>query len=259
VLTGVIVIILGLCVGSFLNVCIYRLPLGKSIRVPVRSFCPRCSHVIPWYDNIPFFSFFFLRGRCRFCGGKISFVYPIVELLTAGIFFAVYKKYGLSFNSLAYILLCCGLVVSSFVDLKHRIIPDEISVGGIIVGFLFNAGFVFSSHRPYDFYPLINSLLGIIIGGAIIYISGVIGNYIFKKESMGGGDVKLLAMVGAFLGYKKALFTFFAAPFFGTVVGIYVLIKKKDHIIPYGPFLSLAAFISLFWYEPIMKWIFPIS
>ncbi|MDD4910568.1 MAG: prepilin peptidase [Candidatus Omnitrophica bacterium] len=239
-----IVLILGLCVGSFLNVCIYRLPLGKPVNKPPRSFCPRCDHVISWYDNIPIVSFLILRAKCRSCGGRISFVYPFVELLTAGAFFSLYSRFGLGFESVSYAVLSCGLIVATFVDLKHRIIPDEVSIGGIIAGFVFN-------HN-------IDSLLGILIGGGVIYLTGLLGDFIFKKETMGGGDVKLLAMIGAFLGYKKALFTFFAAPFFGTAVGVYILLKKKDHTIPYGPFLSLAALVSIFWYEPIMRLIFPV-
>jgi len=259
--------ILGSIVGSFLNVCIYRMPLAQSIIRP-RSFCSHCKKTILWYDNIPLLSYLVLNARCRFCKGKIPFRYFIVELLTAIIFLIFYNLYGLSFSFFFYIIFICGLIVATFVDIQHRIIPDEISVGGIIVGFLLSAiNGIHLQPTTYKLQPVLNSLLGIILGGGIIYLTGVIFDLVYFKllkkppiqgetESMGGGDVKLLAMIGAFLGWQKALLTFFLAPFFGVVIGIVNLLVKKDHTIPYGPFLSLAALSALFWADKIFHFLF---
>ncbi|MBU1905722.1 MAG: A24 family peptidase [Candidatus Omnitrophica bacterium] len=160
------------------------------------------------------------------------------------------------------------MLIATFIDIQHRIIPDEISVGGMVMGFILSTTRGFSlSPFTFNVKPLINSLLGILIGGGIIYLTGVLFDLVYFKllkkppiqgetESMGGGDIKLLAMIGSFLGWKMALMTFFLAPFFGAIIGIVNLIAKKDHTIPYGPFLSLAALISLFWYEAIIRLIF---
>ncbi len=262
------IFILGSLIGSFLNVCIYRLPREESVVRPA-SHCPRCKKNIPWYDNIPFLSYVILGGRCRFCKGKISFRYFLVELITALSFVVILFYFGLSYNFVVYATFVCGLIVATFVDIDHRIIPDEISLGGIV------AGFVFSSLRGlqlepfiYNYRHLVDSFLGIIIGGGTIYLTGIIFDFVYFKllkrppiegetESMGGGDVKLLAMIGAFLGWKKALLTFFLAPFFGAVIGIFNLVFKKSHTIPYGPFLSLGAVLSLFWSDKIFALLFP--
>jgi len=263
----IIVFIFGSIVGSFLNVCIHRMPLGESIVWP-RSHCPKCKKRIPGYDNIPFISYILLKGRCRFCKEKISLRYLIVELLTALLFLAFYNRFGLTFDFFFYIFFGCSLIVATFVDIKHRIIPDEISIGGMILGFILSS-IKGLNLRPfnYNFQPMLNSFLGIIIGGGIIYLTGIIFDLIYFKlmkkppiqgetESMGGGDVKLLAMIGAFLGWQKALLTFFLAPFFGAIIGIVNLIIKKDHTIPYGPFLSLAAIMSIYWADRIIYLIF---
>jgi len=259
----IIVFIFGSIVGSFLNVCIHRMPLEQSVVVP-RSFCPHCKKTIPWHDNIPLLSYIILRAKCRFCGKRISLRYFIVELLTALVFLLLFNVHGISFNFFFYVVLSTGLIVATFVDIQYRIIPDEISVGGVIVGFILSAlkGF---SLRPvaWDLRPVFNSFLGIIAGGGILYLTGFIFDLVYFKmlkkppiqgetESMGGGDIKLLAMIGAFLGWKKAILIFFLAPFFGAVVGIINLCVKKDHTIPYGPFLSLAAFVSIFWADKII-------
>ena len=264
----ILVFIFGSVVGSFLNVCIHRMPLGESVVWP-HSHCPKCKKKIPTYDNIPFLSYIALKGRCRFCKESISLRYPLVELLTALMFLVVFNRYGLSYDFFIFILFVCGLIIATFVDIQHRIIPDEISVGGIIFGFILTAikGF---NLRPvsYDTRPLFDSLLGIIVGGGIIYLTGKLFDLVWFKilkrppiqgetESMGGGDVKLLAMIGAFLGWQKVIFVFFLAPFFGVVVGTINLLAKKDHTIPYGPFLSFAAIFSIFWMDKIIRLIFP--
>jgi leader peptidase (prepilin peptidase)/N-methyltransferase len=260
----ILVFIFGSLVGSFLNVCIHRLPLGESVVSP-RSYCPKCKKSIPWYDNIPFLSYLILGGRCRYCKEKIPFGYFIVELLTAVIFLIFYNRYGLTLNFLFYVIFTCGLIVATFVDIKHRIIPDEISVGGIVAGLLLNGmrGLRFKPFS-YDWLPLVNSFLGIIIGAGIIWLTGFLFDLVYFKllkkppiqgetESMGGGDVKLMAMIGAFLGWQQGLLTFFLAPVFGAVVGVINLVTTRDHTIPYGPFLSLAAFISVLWFNQIIS------
>jgi leader peptidase (prepilin peptidase)/N-methyltransferase len=263
----ILAFIFGSVVGSFLNVCIYRMPLGKSVVWP-HSHCPKCEKKIPWYDNLPFISYLFLKGRCRFCKERISLVYLVVELLTALAFVVLYNLYGLKYEFFIYALFVCSLIIASFVDIKHRIIPDEVSIGGMIIGFLLSAikGFNLGPFS-YNIKPMLDSFLGIIIGGGIIYLTGFLFDLVYFKllkkppiqgetESMGGGDVKLLAMIGAFLGWRAALLTFFIAPLFGAVIGIINLIVKKEHLIPYGPFLSLAALVSLFWADKIIRLIF---
>lgn len=260
----IIAFIFGSIVGSFLNVCIARMPLGESVVWP-SSHCPHCKKRIPAYDNIPFISYILLRGRCRFCKQRISLRYPLIELITAIMFVVLFSRYGLSFDFFFYMVLVCGLIVASFVDIKHRIIPDEVSIGGMVVGFILSA-IKGLNLKPmhFDLKPMVNSFLGIIIGGSIIYLTGLVFDMVYfrllkkppiqgETESMGGGDVKLLAMIGAFLGWQKALLTFFIAPFFGAFIGLINLLIKKDHTIPYGPFLALAAIISLFWADKIIS------
>jgi leader peptidase (prepilin peptidase)/N-methyltransferase len=271
----ILAFIFGSIVGSFLNVCIYRMPLGKSVVWP-GSHCPNCEKRIPWYDNIPFLSYILLKGKCRFCKEKISPRYLIVELLTAIIFVIFFNYYGISYDFFFYLVFVCSLIIATFVDIKHRIIPDEVSIGGMIVGFILSIVKNFNQPRAYHFDfnhpiisifynppPALDSFLGILLGGGIIYYIGVVFDLVYFKllkkppiqgetSSMGGGDVKLLAMIGAFLGWKGAIVTFFLAPFSGLIIGVINLIIKKDHTIPYGPFLSLAAILSIFWADKII-------
>jgi leader peptidase (prepilin peptidase)/N-methyltransferase len=264
---GLFIFVFGAVVGSFLNVCIYRMPLGESIVWP-GSHCTKCKKSIPWYDNIPFLSYIALRGKCRFCKQAISPRYFVVEFLTAGTFLTLYNLYGLSYQALMYTVFICGLIVSTFVDFQHRIIPDEISIGGLIVGLLFSFFKPYVLHVRYDFLPIYDSLLGVVLGGGIIYLTGFLFDLVYFKmlkkgpvdgetSSMGGGDVKLLAMIGAFLGWKAAILTFFLAPFFGAMLGIANLIMKKEHTIPYGPFLSMAAVLCMFWTDKIIFFVMP--
>jgi leader peptidase (prepilin peptidase)/N-methyltransferase len=178
-------------------------------------------------------------------------------------------RYGLSYDFFFYVVLSCALIIATFIDIPHRIIPDEISIGGIIVGFILSSiRGVNISPFTFSFKPMLHSLLGIIVGGGIIFLTGWLFDLVYFKllkkpavggetESMGGGDVKLLAMIGAFLGWQRTLMAFFLAPFFGSLIGIYMLVTKKDHTIPYGPFLSLAAFISIFWADKIIRFLIP--
>ena len=248
------IFVLGLTVGSFLNVCIYRLPREKSIIKP-RSHCPNCNKLIRWFDNIPLLSFIALSGKCRYCKAKISFQYFIVELLTGLLFLLFYNNFGFTFFSLIYIIFVCGLIIATFVDFNFRIIPDEINMGGIILGLIVSFIYPYLHNSSSHLIGLYRSFLGIVIGGGIIWITGIIGDFIFKKETMGGGDVKLLAMIGAFLGWKLAVLTFFISPIFGAVVGIIIKLKTKSSLIAYGPYLSLSSIIALFWGGNILRWL----
>ena len=259
-LVDLFVFFAGMIVGSFLNVCIVRMPLEKSVVRP-RSHCVHCKRMIPWYDNIPVLSYCLLGGKCRFCKAKISFRYVLVEIITGLAFWGLYRYYGLTPFFAAYTIMTCGFIVATFVDFAHRIIPDEISVGGMFVGLIMSL-FIPQLHGidpsryphvlPY-LYSLGWSLFGVLIGGGSIYLMGLLGDVIFKKESMGGGDVKLMAMVGAFMGWKLALLTFFLAPFFGAFYGIVEKIRTKDSTIAYGPFLVLGALLSLFYGDQIIE------
>ena len=259
-IVGVLIFIFGLIIGSFLNVCIVRMPLEKSVVRP-RSHCVNCKSMIPWYDNIPLISYILLGGKCRFCKNKISPRYFLVELLTGLAFLGFYAYYGLSPVLFPYLVMLSGFIVATFVDFEHRIIPDEISVGGMCVGIVLSL-FIPELHvvgaksglMPHAI-SLGKSLLGVLVGGGSIYAMGLLGDLIFKKESMGGGDVKLMAMVGAFLGWKLALLSFFVAPFFGAVYGIVEKIRTKDSAIAYGPFLVSGTLVSMFYGEEIIAWI----
>ena len=253
-LIRILIFILGSIVGSFLNVCIVRMPQEKSIVFP-GSHCVHCKKSILWYDNIPLISYFLLMGKCRYCHKKISIRYWIVELVTAVSFVFFYGFFGWNWVLIPYLVFHCGLLIATFVDLEHRIIPDEISVGGMILGLIFSF-FIPQLHNTSSHLLAMGwSLLGVLIGGGSIYAMGMLGDFLFKKESMGGGDVKLLAMVGSFLGWQMAVLTFFVAPFFGAVFGIIVKLRTKESMIPYGPFLALGALISLFWGEGLIRWI----
>lgn len=258
VIEKILIFILGLAVGSFLNVCIYRMPRSESIIKP-RSHCPACKKPIVWYDNIPVLSFLILRARCRFCKAKISWQYPIVELLTAWTFLLFFDYFGWGWELLVYLMLVSGLIIATFTDIGHRIIPDEISLGGIAAGLLFSFLLPSLQNTAGHWRSLFYSLVGVLVGGGIIFIMGVIGDWIFKKESIGGGDVKLLAAIGAFIGWQKVLMAFFIAPLFGTIVGVIVKIRTKESVIPYGPFLALGTLISIFWFRQIMGMVFGYS
>jgi len=237
---GVLSFVLGAVVGSFLNVCIWRIPEGQSIVTPA-SHCPRCGSPVRFYDNIPLVSWLVLRGRCRDCGGPISPRYPLVELLTALLSLAVFQLYGPRLEYVAAFLFAAALVVITFIDLDHQIIPDVISLPGIPVFFLL-AVFVMG-------VPFWESLFGILIGGGFLYLIAVGYELLTKREGMGGGDIKLLAMIGAFLGWKSLFFVVFMSSILGALVGVVLIaLKGKDmkYAVPFGPFLSIAAVLYLF-------------
>lgn len=247
-LNYILIFILGLIVGSFCNVCIYRIPKNESIIYPA-SHCPKCRTTIKPVDNIPLLSYILLKGRCRNCGSKISIQYPVVELLTGMIYLIIYLIYGLSIQSLIYIILSSALIIIAFIDLNEQIVPDVISLPGIGVGL------ILSFFVPY--LSFINSALGVVVGGGIILIIALVGSMIFKKEAMGGGDVKLAAMIGAFLGWRYTIISLFLGFFLGALAGIFLIlskIKSKEDMVPFGPFIALGSLITLLWGEKIIAW-----
>ncbi|MCG2712842.1 MAG: A24 family peptidase [Candidatus Omnitrophica bacterium] len=227
-----------------------------SIDEPKRSFCPNCRKQVLWYDNIPLISYLMLTGRCRFCHKPIVFRYFFVEFLTAALLVILYGKFGLTAHFFVYSLLSCALVAATFIDFDFQIIPDEITLGGLAAGIVSSIIFPQLHNTPLRMQALIYSILGMLAGGGSIYLIGRFGEIIFKKESMGGGDVKFMAMIGSILGWKLALLIFFLAPFFGAVVGIIARITKGAEVIPYGPYLSLAAFLVILWGNSILKYLF---
>ncbi|NQT95529.1 MAG: prepilin peptidase [Candidatus Omnitrophica bacterium] len=255
-------IVIGLCVGSFLNVCIYRLPKEKSIVRP-RSFCPSCKRQLAWYDNIPILSFLLLGGKCRSCKAKISFRYIIVEMLTASIFVLLTSSFGLSALTIVYTVFAALLIVATFIDFELQIIPDEITYGGMILGLILSFAFPDLHKAISRPQALLSSFIGLIVGGAIIYAIAWIGTIIFKKklerigeeQAMGGGDVKFLAMIGAFIGFKGVLLAFIIASLFGSIIGIIEKIRAKADIIPFGPYLALGAVIAVVWGERIFSFL----
>ncbi|MFH1411581.1 MAG: prepilin peptidase [Candidatus Omnitrophota bacterium] len=248
-----VVFIFGAIIGSFLNVCIYRMPLQRSVVLP-RSFCPFCEKTIRWYDNIPLLSYVVLMGKCRHCRRTITFRYFIVEFLTAVSSAGLFYFFSLSAEFFIYWAFICGLIVVTFIDIEHQEIPDEISIPGIFIGLL--AVPLLKYSQTGEFLPAIfDSLLGILAGGGSMFLLGMLGEFIFRKEALGGGDVKLMAMIGAFLGWKAVLLTFFIAPFFGSIVGMFLKIRFKREMIAYGPYLSLAAVISLVYGKEILGYL----
>ena len=240
--------IFGIILGSFLNVCIHRLPLHQSIVFPV-SHCCSCKKPIAFYDNIPLLSFIVLRGACRHCKAPISYQYPLVELLTGFLSLACMMKWGVSLPYAVSLAFCGALIVVTFIDLQHQIIPDSTSLPGILCGLLISL--VMPS------LSFLDSLLGAALGGgSLLIIAG--GYYLLtKQEGMGLGDVKLLAMMGAFLGWQSILFIIMVGSFSGALVGIAVMIKKKKdrrYAIPFGPFLSLGAVSYLLYGQNIIEW-----
>ncbi|MBA3014228.1 MAG: prepilin peptidase [Proteobacteria bacterium] len=236
-------------VGSFLNVVILRLPNeGESIVLPP-SHCPQCKALIRWFDNVPVISFLLLLGRCRHCRQPISWQYPAVELLMALLSYALCYRFGLSLDFLVYFLFCAALLVIIFIDLHHGIIPDVISLPGIVAGFA--VSFIGVGGVTWQ-----ASGLGLLVGGGIFYAIAA-GYYLCAgRAGMGGGDIKLLAMIGAFLGWQSLPFVIFASALLGSVVGIGAMIKQKKGgktVIPYGPFLAVASYGYLFFSRDIWR------
>lgn len=246
------VFLLGLSVGSFLNVVIYRMPRDMSIVYPP-STCPNCKNRIKWYDNIPVISYILLGGKCRFCGSKIGIRYPFVEFLTGIAAIFVYLKFGLNLDFLFYFYFVASMIALSFIDLDFKIIPDEINFAGLFVGLLFA---VVNSIKFHSFDPLLSAVVGAVVGAGFLYTVATLYLKYRGIEGLGMGDVKLMAFIGAYTGWFGALFTIFFGSFVGAVVGVVVikLLKKDYHYeIPFGPFLAVAGLIYLFFGEYIRQ------
>ena len=229
-----LIIILGLFIGSFLNVVIYRLPKNQSLMYP-RSYCPVCKEKLKIIDLIPILSYFINKGKCRYCGNKISFQYPLVESITAFLFLLTFLKYGLNTEFIIYILLISSLICVSFIDFRYQIIPNEITFVFIPLGLIFSLIF---KHMIF-----MNSLLGLIIPSGLLLLIAFI-----YKSGMGIGDVKLIGMIGVFLGWKFALISIFIGALVGSIYGIYIMFIGKGNRktrIPFGPFISLGAVIMI--------------
>ncbi len=242
-----VIFILGAAIGSFLNVCIYRLPRGLSLITP-SSHCPFCKTTIKWYTNIPLFGYILLRGKCRYCHNKISFRYPFIELITGLIFVSLFKLYGPTPACLIYFILIASLIVVAWIDMDFYIIPDAISLPGIVIGFLSS---VFILNLNW-----LDSLLGIALGGGSLLSIALIYQLIRNKEGMGMGDVKLLAMIGAFLGWRSIIFIIIASSFLGSIIGAtYLMFSKEDSSkqIPFGPFISIATILYIFFEKQIIN------
>jgi len=229
--------VLGLAIGSFLNVCIHRMPLGQSVAHP-RSRCPHCGHELAWYENVPVISYLALGARCRACRARISLRYPLVELATAGLFVGTYALVGLSPLLIPRLVLGCALIVLMLIDLDHRILPNSITLPGVGVGLLF------SLTAPPGW---VDSLIGALAGGGLLLAIAKIYSWVRHEEGLGMGDVKMLAMIGAFLGWKLMLVTLVLSSFAGAAVGlILIALRRGDmkYALPFGTFLALGALVA---------------
>ncbi len=258
---------LGACIGSFLNVCVYRIPRELSVVAP-RSFCPSCRQQIPWHLNIPVFTWLMLGGKCKFCKAKISPRYALIEALTGVLFLLIWLKYfptagarplGLDPVTMpvlvpVYWLMVSGLILGTFIDFEHMILPDRVTLGGILVGLLLSGLFPAIHGESEVMRGLLWSSLGALSGWGLLWAAAILGRFVLKKDAMGFGDVKLLGAIGAFLGTKAVLFTILGSSLVGSIVGITMVLvgkKKLQSRIPYGPYLAMAAVIWILWGQAI--------
>jgi leader peptidase (prepilin peptidase)/N-methyltransferase len=239
--------LIGLCIGSFLNVCIYRLPRRESLMWPA-SHCTSCNRELAWYENVPVVGWAALRGRCRTCRAPISAVYPVVELLTGAVFVAGYLIYGWTPLLAARLLFACAMIVLFVIDLQHQILPNAITLPGIA------AGFVLSFALPPGW---LSSLIGLVAGGGVLF--AIMEAYARARgfEGLGMGDVKMLAMIGAFLGWQLMLLTLVLASFAGSVVGVGLMAARRAGArtaLPFGTFLAVGALVAAVAGNEIVDW-----
>lgn len=232
---AVIVFVFGTLLGSFYNVVGYRLPKGLSIVRP-GSFCPKCNHSLKWYELIPIFSFVIQKGKCRKCKCNISYFYPLMELLTGILFVISYLLFGFSFEFLIAILISSFFVIVIVSDVNYLVIPDETTI-------FFSLAIIIIKLIAYGIEACIKSILYGMFLFAVMYIIMLIGNKLFKKESLGGGDIKLMFFVGTILSLPNGLFAIFLSSFLALPISLYAYLKNKNRVIPFGPFILLAAFI----------------
>jgi len=237
----------GAVVGSFLNVVIYRLPLGKSVVWPA-SGCPHCARELSWYENIPVVSWLALRGRCRTCGGSIHIRYPLVEALTAAMFALAFWFYGPGPLLISRLIFGCALLVLFAIDLEHQLLPNVITLPGIVIGFLFG----FFTEPGW-----LSSLIGVLVGGGVLWGMAEAYYRVRHEEGLGMGDVKMLAMIGAFLGWQLTLLTLMLASFSGTFIGLFFIVTKRGgmkYALPFGTFLALGAAAAATVGPSILEW-----
>lgn len=243
---SLIFFVYGAIFGSFYNVVIFRLPESKSIIKP-RSSCPECGRFLGFFDLFPIFSYLFLKGKCRYCGTKISSRYAYVEFISAVLCCVCYLYFGFNASFFEAYIFCSLLLCITFIDLDHMIIPDTLSLGGSLVGALF----------AVIFFSWKDSLIGGFVGALVIYLIYLFGKLIYKKDAMGGGDLKMMLMVGIFLGLKGVLSTIAIGVFSGAVIGGILMILKikgrKDYM-PFGPFLAYGSLVSLFFADGLIEW-----
>lgn len=268
-LIGVFTFLFGLIIGSFLNVCIVRIPERKSIVMPA-SACPKCGTPIRPYDNIPVLSYVFLGGKCRACKTKISPIYPLVELLTGLLFLGCYLAFGLSLETLKWATFSAVMVVLVSTDLRERILPDVVNYTGFGLGLalslvtkpadgtaLWLANRIFAFPPPEPVISLVDALLGALLGGGLLWLVSEAYFRLRKREGMGLGDVKMMLMAGAFLGVKRTLLTIFAGSLLGSILGVaYILARRKgsNYELPFGTFLGMAALLAVFFGTQVVNW-----
>ncbi|UCD32526.1 MAG: prepilin peptidase [Desulfobacterales bacterium] len=243
-----IVFLFGLCIGSFLNVCIYRLPASKTISDPPRSVCPSCKQQIRYYDNIPILSYLWLQGQCRHCGTRIPLRYVVVELMTGIVAIGILFHFGLTLEGLIYFVFISSLIVMTFIDIDYRIIPDVITLPGIPIGLI--ASFALPTVGFKD------AIIGMLVGGGSLWMVAWVYYLLTRKDGMGGGDIKLLAMMGTVIGLKGVVFTIFASSAVGTLVGVTLMLVKRKNMkfaVPFGPFLSIGAITYIFFGYEIIR------
>lgn len=266
---GAVVFCLGLVIGSFLNVCIVRIPSGKSIVRPP-SACPKCGAQIRPYDNIPVLSWLLLRGKCRGCKTKISAIYPAVELLTALLFLGCYLAFGLTVDALKWAIFSALMVVLVFTDLRERILPDVVNFSGFAIGLVLSfftmpsdgaaqwiANRLFSFPPPQPILSFADALLGAALGSGLLWLVSEGYFRIRHREGMGLGDVKMMLLIGAFLGPKLTLLTILAGSLLGSILGVAFIVasrKGRDYELPFGTFLGIAAVLVMFFGGPIVQW-----
>lgn len=249
--------ILGSVVGSFLNVCIHRLPRGESVVFPA-SHCPSCNNKLPVLDLVPILGYLLLRGKCRHCQAKISLRYPLVEALTGGFFVVSALKFGLGSLDFVYsIVLLCLLIIIFFIDLENLVIPDAVSFGGILWGLGYHYLRSFLVNNEVVLNPLISALFGLLVGYALLYLIGLLGRGLFKKEAIGEGDLYLAALLGACLGLEGVVLSIFLSYLLAGVVIFFLLAIKKIKMgdyVPFGPALIAGGILTFFFKEQILAW-----
>jgi len=268
-LIGIFVFLFGLIIGSFLNVCILRIPSGKSIVLPA-SACPKCGLAIRPYDNIPVLSYLVLGGKCRGCKTKISPMYPLVELLTGLLFLGCFYAFGISVDTAKWAAFSAIMIVLVFTDLRERILPDVVNFTGLAIGLIFSlftkptdgtslwiANHLFDYPPPSPVLSLVDAILGAAVGSGLLWLVSEAYFKLRGREGMGLGDVKMMLMAGAFLGAKRTLLTILAGSLLGSVLGVAVILARRkdaDYELPFGTFLGAGALLVVFFGTPLVNW-----